>query len=60
MKTPFIDRKTLSFLLYQVHDVESLCRLPYFQDHSKETFEMILDSATQIADKLMFPALTAV
>lgn len=60
MKTPFIDRKTLSFLLYQVHDVESLCQLPYFQDHSKETFEMILDSATQIAEKLMFPTLTAV
>ncbi len=60
MANKYFDLKTLNFLLYDVHNVTSLVKLPYFQDHSKETFEMILASAIAIADKLMYPNLDTV
>ena len=60
MANKYFDLKTLNFLLFDVHNVTSLAVLPYFKDHSKETFEMILASAIAIADKLMYPNLDAV
>jgi alkylation response protein AidB-like acyl-CoA dehydrogenase len=41
--------------MYEVHDVEDLTKYDYFADHSKETFDMTIDSAVQIGDNLMFP-----
>ena len=55
MATNFFDRKTLNFLLEKVHQVNELTALPYFSDHSTETFNMVLDSAEHIAEKLMYP-----
>jgi alkylation response protein AidB-like acyl-CoA dehydrogenase len=57
MQEKFFDKKTLDFLLYDVHESEKLADLPYFSDHSKETFDMVLDTANEIAEKLMFPYL---
>jgi alkylation response protein AidB-like acyl-CoA dehydrogenase len=50
-------RRNVNFLLYEVHDAEELSQLPYYADHNKETFDMTLDAATQIADNIMFPHL---
>lgn len=57
MQEKYFDKKTLDFLLYNVHESEKLADLPYFSDHSKETFEMVLGTANEIAEKLMFPYL---
>lgn len=57
MAKNFFSKKNVNFLLYDVHDVESLTGHSYFADHNKETFDMTIDSATQIAENLMFPFL---
>lgn len=60
MKTAFVDKQNLEFLLYDVHEVTQLCQYTYFRDHSRETFDMTLETATQIAERIMFPTLTDV
>ena len=42
-------RDTLSFLLYDWLDVEALTRCPRHADHSRETFEAVLDTSERIA-----------
>jgi|SRR5665647_1030565 len=39
----------------EVFDVAALNRLPYFEDHSGETFKMIIDTAMKISTEMMFP-----
>ena len=58
MATQFYSKRNLQFLLYEVLDVQSLIKYPYFQDHARETFDMVLDSAEQISEKLLKPLLT--
>lgn len=57
MAKHYHSRRNVNFLLYEVHNAEELCQLPYYADHNKETFDMTLDTATQIADNIMFPYL---
>ena len=58
MAQQFYSKRNLQFLLYEVFDAESLTKYSYFQDHARETFDMVLDSAEQIAEKLLKPLLT--
>ena len=58
MATQFFSKRNLQFLLYEVFDTERLIKYEYFQDHARETFDMVLDSAEQIAEKLLKPLLT--
>lgn len=54
----FFSKRDLQFNLYQLLNVEQLVQYPYFQDHNRESFEMVLDAAEQIADKMLRPLLT--
>lgn len=54
----FYSKRDLSFQLFENLDTLSLTKYPYFEDHSMETFEMILNTAEQIATKKLFPLLT--
>lgn len=58
MATQFYSKRNLQFLLYEVLDVQSLTEYSYFQDHARETFDMVLNSAEQISEKLLKPLLT--
>ena len=58
MYPPFFSKKNLNFTLNQVLRVEKLLQYPYFQEHSSETFNMVLDSAESIATKMLRPLLT--
>jgi alkylation response protein AidB-like acyl-CoA dehydrogenase len=58
MAQQFYSKRNLQFLLYEVFDAESLTKYNYFQDHARETFDMVLDSAEQISEKLLKPLLT--
>ena len=58
MATQFYSKRNLQFLLYEVFNTESLTQYPYYQDHARETFDMVLDSAEQISEKLLKPLLT--
>ncbi|OHD66883.1 MAG: acyl-CoA dehydrogenase [Spirochaetes bacterium RBG_13_51_14] len=55
MAERFVSKKNISFLLYDVFDVESLTRYPYFSDHGRETFDMVIDTALKIATDQMHP-----
>ena len=44
-----VDLRDTSFLLYDVLDIESLCQSEKFADHSRETFEMVLNAAEKLA-----------
>jgi alkylation response protein AidB-like acyl-CoA dehydrogenase len=58
MYPKFYSKQNLNFILNNVLKVEKLCKYPYFQDHSPENFEMVLDSAEGIATKMLRPLLT--
>lgn len=47
--------RNLRFLLHEVLEVESLTKYERFADHNKEMFDMMLDTAKQISDNLLFP-----
>src|SRR5450830_378470 len=48
-------RSTLDFFLYQWLDVESLNQRPRFADHSRETFDAVLDTCERIAREKYAP-----
>ncbi|GAB3497559.1 acyl-CoA dehydrogenase [Spirosoma knui] len=60
MATPYFSKRNLQFLLHDVFKAEELTQYDYFSAHDKETFNMVLDSATYIADNLMHPYLKEV
>ena len=48
-------RGTLNFLLYEWLDVESLCSRPRFAEHSRQTFDSVLDTCERIAAEKFAP-----
>lgn len=51
----YFSKRNLQFLLHEVFHAEDLTKFAYFADHDRGTFDMAIDSATQIADSLMYP-----
>ena len=49
MDNMLTDLRDTRFVLYEQLEIEKLCQSERFQDHSKETFEMILDAAEKLA-----------
>jgi len=49
-------RKNIDFILHEVLEVEELCKDDYFQNHSKETFDLVLDMTDEISQKTSLPA----
>src|SRR3989442_8663367 len=56
LMNPLVSDRNVEFLLYEVLHAEELCALPYFSGHSRETFDLILRSARQLAREQLFPA----
>ncbi|UTA68598.1 acyl-CoA dehydrogenase [Emticicia sp. 21SJ11W-3] len=54
----FFSKRDIQFNLYQLLNIESLSRYAYFQDHNRESFNMVLDAAGHIAEKMLYPLLT--
>lgn len=52
---PLFDDRDVRFLLFDVLDAEGLCRLPHFSDHSRQTFELYLKAARDVARNELFP-----
>ena len=57
MSGPLYSRRNLHFMLYEVLDVLSLTKHPYFAAHDAESFNMVLDTAEGIAARTMRPFL---
>ncbi|MBD2752450.1 acyl-CoA dehydrogenase [Spirosoma validum] len=60
MATTYFSKRNLQFLLHEVFKAEELTKYEYFSAHDRETFNLVLDSATYIADTLMHPYLKEV
>lgn len=56
MSNALTDMRFIRFLLYEVHNVEEVLEFPFFQDHSRETFDMAIDAAYQLAQEVFWPA----
>lgn len=53
---PLVDDRDIEFLLYEVHDAESLTKLPAFSEHDRETFELFVGSSRRLARETLWPA----
>ncbi len=51
-------RRDLAFQLHEVLQVETLTRLPYFEDHNRESFDLVVGAAAQFSDTMLKPLLT--
>jgi alkylation response protein AidB-like acyl-CoA dehydrogenase len=49
-------RRNLDFTLYEVLNVNDLTKYDYYNAHDHDTFQMTLDTATEISDKILKPA----
>lgn len=57
MAERFVSERNLKFLLYEVFDAPCLSQYPYYQDHGRETFDMVLDTAMRLARDVLKPVL---
>lgn len=55
MKSTILSRRDLDFLLYEWLDVEKLTALDRFTEHSRETFDGVLDLSEQLATRYFAP-----
>ena len=55
MAEKFLSERNLKFLLYEVFHAEDLCTYPYFEEHSREVFDMVLETAMKMGHDLLFP-----
>ncbi|MDY0044463.1 MAG: acyl-CoA dehydrogenase family protein, partial [Syntrophales bacterium] len=55
MAEKFVSEKTIKFLVHDVFDVSQLVQYPYFSDHSREVFDMVLDTALKMGEDLYRP-----
>jgi butyryl-CoA dehydrogenase len=56
---PLIDDRDIELILDEVLDLDRLLGLPYFADHDRETCEMVIASARDLARDQLFPAYRA-
>jgi alkylation response protein AidB-like acyl-CoA dehydrogenase len=52
---PLVSDRNVDFLLYEVFDAEALCRLNAYQEHSKETFDLLLQNSRKFAREVLLP-----
>ena len=52
MSDKIASMRNMRFMLYEVMDIEELTKSPFYEDHSKETFDMALDTAEQVAEEV--------
>ncbi|MGU3502064.1 acyl-CoA dehydrogenase [Mycobacterium sp. C31M] len=55
MKSTILSRRDLDFLLYEWLKVEELTAQPRFAEHSRETFDGVLDLCEQLAERYFAP-----
>ena len=58
MAKQFYSKRDLQFNLYELLNAEQLTQYAYFQDHDRASFDMILEAAEQISEKMLRPLLS--
>ncbi len=54
----FYSKRDLEFQLYEKLKIEELAKFSYFQEHTIENFNLVLEAAKQISEKMLLPLLT--
>ena len=49
MASKFVSKRNLQFLLYEAFDIVELTRHPYFAQHNRKSFDLILDAGIKDA-----------
>ena len=57
MPNLIIDPRDQRFVLYEMLNVEELCKLPLYADFSRDLFDMTLNEAEKFAAGFVFPCL---
>ncbi len=55
MGDKLVSERNLRFLLYEVFDLESLTHCPMYEEHNKEIFEIVFETAVKMAYDLFLP-----
>jgi alkylation response protein AidB-like acyl-CoA dehydrogenase len=55
MATRFMSLRNLRFLLYEVFDLASLTRHPYYREYDRKMLDMVLQAASELAERLLWP-----
>jgi alkylation response protein AidB-like acyl-CoA dehydrogenase len=55
MHQTLFDDRDIDFLLYDAFGAEALCKLPFFADHSRQTFDLFLGATRKLARDVVFP-----
>ncbi len=55
MVNMFFNERNLSFLLHEVFDAVSLTKYSYFEDHSRENFDLVINTAIKMSENLLRP-----
>jgi alkylation response protein AidB-like acyl-CoA dehydrogenase len=55
MATKFMSMRNLRFLLYEVFDLVSLTRHAYYRQYDRKMLDMILQAASELAERLLWP-----
>jgi alkylation response protein AidB-like acyl-CoA dehydrogenase len=53
---PLVDSRDVSFVLFELLDVESLNKFPKYADFDRDTYQASLDLAEQVAVEQLYPA----
>ena len=56
MAEKHFSRRNLDFTLFEVLNVDTLTQYDYFNAHDRDTFGMVIDTAAEIAEKILKPA----
>ncbi len=57
---PLVSDRNVEFLLYEVFDAEGLCELNAYEEHSRETFDLVLQNARKFAREVLLPTYKAI
>ena len=57
MADKFVSLRNMKFMVHEVLNTEGLTQYSYFEDHSREAFDLVLDTAVKIAQGLLRPSL---
>ena len=58
MADKFVSEQNLKFLLYEVIDVEALTQYPYYAEHSRDVFDMVIDAGMKMGKDIFFATLS--
>ena len=56
MSDTLVNLRDIRFVLYEMLGVETLTEYEYFRDHSRETFDTVMDAAYKLAREVCWPA----